>query len=79
MNKYVCKLDVKELTIRMIEASTGAKRPEGVTTEEAYAFLNRGDKRALEIYSPLAIEAVKYFNERLETTKVYTSANDYLC
>jgi hypothetical protein len=55
-------LDHQELVLRMVEASTGMERPEGVPLDRLMESVPAGLYR---IYSPAAQAAVHYFAECL--------------
>jgi len=61
--KYVAPVDEEELTLRLIECSTGMTRPPG---EAAGALLGHVPVNVLNIHRQMARKAMEYWGECIE-------------
>lgn len=60
VTRYVAPISQVELSCRLVEAAGRLKRPEGFTTEQAFAAMDREDQEA---WARAAVAALEYFRE----------------
>ena len=67
MAKFIAEIDERELAVRLAESACGMKRPEGKTTEQAFADLK--ESHHFEHFTRLARVAMEFFQENVSQLK----------